>query len=161
MKIKYKTGQVINKLIFIKELRIHINPNGSRKRKAVFKCYCGQEFEAEIYSIKSGNTNSCGCYKKQMLKKAHTKHGLRKHPLYEIWAGMKSRCYNINDTGYKYYGGRGINVCKQWDSFNVFYKDMGTRPEGTSIDRIDNDGNYEPQNCKWSTPKEQMSNRRV
>jgi len=86
---------------------------------------------------------------------------LSKTRLYNSWQNMKSRCNNPNNPKYSYYGGRGISVCKEWmKSFKAFKEDMGERPEGMTLDRIDNDKNYEPSNCKWSTWSEQMKNRR-
>ena len=83
------------------------------------------------------------------------------HPLYAVWCGMKQRCYNPQATGYARYGGRGIKVCDRWkDDYEMFEADMSGRPIGTSLDRINNDGDYEPSNVKWSTPKEQANNRR-
>lgn len=84
------------------------------------------------------------------------------HPLYQTWLGMKARCFNPNNPHYTNYGGRGIQVCDKWvNNFKQFAADMGERPKGFTLDRIDNDGNYTPSNCKWSTKKEQQKNRRV
>lgn len=90
-----------------------------------------------------------------------TTHGMARTPLYKVWSEMKRRCKNPNDPKYKYYGARGISVCASWDSFENFYRDMGERPTPKhSIDRINNDGNYEPENCRWATALEQRHNQR-
>lgn len=89
------------------------------------------------------------------------KHGMSQHPLWSVWRGMKERCLDENNKRFSDYGGRGIKICQRWlDSFQAFVEDMGDRPAGHQLDRIDNDGNYEPGNCKWSTRSEQMLNRR-
>lgn len=82
------------------------------------------------------------------------------HPLWHIWSGMRDRCRNPNSKNFKYYGGRGISVCPRWESFANFASDMGSRPPGTSIDRIDCDGHYEPGNCRWATKAQQVANRK-
>lgn len=87
-------------------------------------------------------------------------HGLSNHPLYPTWNGIRQRCNNPNNSHYADYGGRGIKLCKRWHKFSNFLKDMGERPEGMSVDRINNDGNYEPSNCQWATRIQQARNKR-
>ena len=126
------------------------------------KCDCGQSKIVRMDAL-GKSIKSCGCLNKEWHiehgKTMNLKHGLWGIPEYRSWHHMKQRCFNNKVDCWKNYGGRGISVCERWIEFENFFKDMGKRPEGTSLDRIDNDGNYEPGNCKWSTPKEQLSNR--
>ena len=141
-------------------------PTSNSKHKArygLYKCFCGNEFKAQMQSIKSGATTSCGCYQKQRNKETHIIHGLSKHHLHSVWSNMKSRILNINSEDYKNYGARGITICDEWkNDFKSFYDwslANGYKKELT-IDRMNNNGNYEPINCRWVYRNIQNRNRR-
>lgn len=108
-------------------------------------------------------SKSCGCLKKELLRKARTTHGMAilKTPTYIVWRAMRARCQKPSHKSYKDYGARGIKVCDSWKKFENFLADMGERPEGMQLDRVDNNGNYEPSNCRWATPMQNMNNRRT
>ena len=126
----------------------------SKQAQWLCRCECGGEVVANGSNLRRGKTQSCGC--------GRIKHGLaNKAPEYHVWEGIKQRCLNPDRAGYEYWGGRGITVCQRWMEFENFYADMGSRPgPGYSIERVDNDGNYEPGNCRWATASEQQRNTR-
>jgi hypothetical protein len=129
--------------------------------KWFFRCDCGTEKLIDKTNVIKGNTASCGCLRKEMLIARSTTHGLgENHPLYSTWLGMRGRCLCTTSSSYKNYGGRGIKICESWNNFENFVRDMGDRPENSTLDRIDNNGDYCPENCKWSTPAEQVRNTR-
>ncbi|MBP1971581.1 hypothetical protein J2Z83_003732 [Virgibacillus natechei] len=131
------------------------------------KCECGNERTIREYAFKNGRTKSCGCYNRQRSSEYNTKHGQsyknkKFTPEYQAWANMVKRCTNHNATGYEYWGGRGITICDRWELFENFFADMGSKPtENHSLDRIDNEKDYSPDNCKWSDKTEQVINRRI
>lgn len=126
------------------------------------RCDCGNTKVVKGTSLLIGYTSSCGCLKNERVSLARKTHGMSNSLLYGVWLSMRNRCYDKKNIGYDYYGGRGIVVCDRWrNSFENFASDMGEKPSKShSLDRKDVNGNYEPGNCKWSTPLEQSENKR-
>lgn len=141
---------------------------GSKYRHTLWlcRCDCGASVVTYAVNLKQGKSRSCGCWRRELSVKRSTKHGLWKNNRveYAAWKSMCGRCYTPSTKAYRHYGGRGITVCDRWrgaEGFPNFLSDMGSRPQKHSLDRVDVNGNYGPDNCRWTTQSEQNSNRRT
>lgn len=175
-----RVGEKFNFLTIIGEIK-------EKVLMAVVECDCGTVKKIRKSRVVSGETKSCGCFARETARKTielirekrvltpeararmggttryKPSHGMKGSPEYVAWCSMINRCTNKRSTSYRTHGARGIKVCDRWvESFSNFFKDMGCRPSSMhSLDRIDNDGNYEPENCRWATPQQQQRNKRT
>lgn len=151
------TGQRFGRLVCVKDAGR--NNNGG----VLWKCICDCDMVVVVSNgaLRSGGTVSCGCLRKEKTLKSSTTHGMSNTPTYHTWVGMIQRCTNPNSPDYHYYGARGVKVCKHWLKFDNFFKDMGERPKGLTLERKNTNGDYNLSNCKWASWVEQNRNRRL
>ncbi len=153
-----RIGMIFGELTILEEVL-----NASNRRRYLVKCSCGNRRIVPFSRVVHGSSRSCGCKMKEYMSAARKTHGMKKTGIYKRWAAMKSRCLSSRHPAYKNYGGRGITICREWiTSFEAFYKDMGDPPfVGACLDRIDNDGNYNKNNCRWVTMADNNRNKRT
>lgn len=151
------------KLLLVEDLGMlyRTAESATKTRMAIWKCICGETFTASVNGVATGNTTSCGCEQKRLTSVASSTHNMANSSIYRTWSEMRARCNRKSHKDYDNYGGRGITVCKSWDnSFDKFYADVGARPDGLELDRIDNDKGYYPGNCRWAKRNTQCRNAR-
>jgi hypothetical protein len=155
-KTTLKIGTRFGRLIVVSR----VNSQNRSQTRWLCRCDCGNEKEIYAAHLRKGSTVSCGCFARESLVKRMSSHGLTDDIAYRPWIQMRARCNSSVHPSYHAYGARGIRVCERWNDFEAFLSDMGPRPSlNHSLDRENNNGNYEPGNCRWATPKEQQNNR--
>lgn len=161
IEFKHKAGELFGDVEYLGDVRMMPRPTGGTSRISRFKCKCGREFETIFNRVKSGKTTSCGCNSRRYTPNSNAKY--KGHLKYDTWCGIKMRCYTKSNKAYKYYGAKGIIMCEEWkNNFLSFYSYVSKLPnfnlDGYTLDRINNKGNYEPNNVRWATQQEQYYN---
>ena len=151
-----KIGQTFNRLTCLYVFQDPVSGNAQGR----FQCECGSTYTGKFAAVVFGNTKSCGCLNTELLEARNHKHGMAGSKIYGIWSEMVARCHRPTHVRYGDYGGRGIDVASEWHDFNTFFADMGERPQGLSLDRVDNSKGYSKENCRWATTSEQATNKR-
>ena len=157
------SGQKFGRLTVVERRENYIDPKGKQRSKWRCECECGNIVDVVGSVLKNGHTKSCGCLRKETSVAVNRTHGMIDTPIYKEWENMKARCYIKSSSRYHRYGARGITVCDRWrNSFEAFYEDVSKLPHfgecGYTINRIDNDGNYEPNNVEWADKITQANN---
>ncbi len=162
--LEFQRGQRFGRLTVLRR----VTSDYYGRRRWACRCVCGNMAFPTACALNSGRTRSCGCLMLESVSRNGSRRATHGHmrtlapsPTYISWQAMRNRCRNRRYHQFGLYGGRGITICHQWDSFQQFLSDMGERPLGKSLDRIDNDSGYYPGNCRWATPLQQTLNRRV
>jgi hypothetical protein len=161
-KIIFNRGDKIKECTYLQEEPDMVFADGKSRRACRFRCKCGKEFISLLHSVTRGKTEGCGCIRLERIHESLSKHNDTHSKEYNIWSKIKARCYKPSIKEYRNYGARGIKMCDRWrNSYANFLADMGRCPSPKhSIDRINNDGDYEPSNCRWATKRQQSVNRR-
>jgi hypothetical protein len=158
MATKVNPGEQFGRLVFVRQVERRAN---DKHLRGLWRCQCGTEKEIALSRVCNGYSKSCGCLAVEASSEKARKHGMRDSAEYSSWQSMKARCLDLGNKDYPRWGGRGITVCQEWiDSFEAFHAHIGSRPSGTSLDRIDNTKGYQSGNVRWATAKEQQVNRR-
>lgn len=150
-------GDRFGMLVVVADAEDLIQPKGAVARRVLVRCDCGAEKNVGLLNLVAGRTKSCGCQRGKAPPNAT--HRMTGSPTYIVWLAMRQRCADRNSRNYQKYGAKGVTVCERWQNFENFLADMGERPSGATLDRIDNRRGYEPGNCRWATQRMQQRNR--